>query len=64
MKIYNLTGYLIIGLYMLACVYSAPAHLGPWKGLLIGASLFYFLLVYGRVVSGRCSSSRNCSSRP
>ena len=42
MKIYNFYGYLIILLYMLACVYSAPAHLGPWKGLFIGATYFIF----------------------
>lgn len=42
MKIYNLTGYLIIFLYMLASMYSAPAHLGPWGGLLIGGVYFVF----------------------
>jgi fatty-acid desaturase len=42
MKIYNLVGYLIIFSYMLACMYSAPAHLGPWKGLLIGSVYFIF----------------------
>ncbi|HEX3322973.1 MAG TPA: hypothetical protein VHR84_19865 [Terriglobales bacterium] len=42
MKIYNFYGYLVILLYMLACVYSAPAHLGPWKGLFIGAIYFIF----------------------
>ena len=42
MKIYNVIGYLIILLYMLACMYSAPAHLGPWNGLLIGAVYFFF----------------------
>jgi fatty-acid desaturase len=41
-KIYNFYGYLVILLYMLACVYSAPAHLGPWKGLFIGAIYFIF----------------------
>ena len=33
MKIYNAIGYLIILLYMLACLYFAPTHLGPWAGL-------------------------------
>ena len=33
MKIYNVTGYLIILVYMLACMYSAPGNLGPWTGL-------------------------------
>jgi fatty-acid desaturase len=40
MKIYNVTGYLIIVCYLLACTYSAPAHLGPWVGLLIGGLYF------------------------
>ncbi len=42
MRIYNFFGYLIILFYMLACVFSAPAHLGPWKGLLIGGVYFFF----------------------
>jgi len=42
MKIYNFIGYLIIVCYLLACMYSAPAHLGPWAGLLIGAVYFVF----------------------
>jgi fatty-acid desaturase len=42
MKIYNFIGYLIILSYALACMYSAPAHLGPWAGLLIGAVYFIF----------------------
>jgi len=41
-KIYNVPGYLIIVLYVLACMYSAPAHWGPWKGLLIGGVYFLF----------------------
>ena len=41
-KIYNLTGYLIIVLYLLACMYFAPAHMGPWTGLLIGGVYFIF----------------------
>jgi fatty-acid desaturase len=40
MKIYNVTGYLIIVCYLLACMFSAPAHLGPWVGLLIGGMYF------------------------
>src|SRR6202048_3832513 len=40
MKIYNITGYLIIFSYMLACMYFAPAHLGPWIGLLLGGVYF------------------------
>jgi fatty-acid desaturase len=42
MKIYNAIGYLIILLYMLACWYFAPVHLGLGKGLLIGAAYFLF----------------------
>ncbi|HVO57473.1 MAG TPA: hypothetical protein VMT51_07240 [Dongiaceae bacterium] len=42
MKIYNVYGYLIILCYLLACVYAAPAQLGPWKGLAIGAGYFLF----------------------
>jgi len=39
-KIYNLTGYLIILCYLLACAYFAPTHLGPWLGILIGGVYF------------------------
>src|SRR6202035_3185952 len=46
-KVYNVTGYLIILAYMLACMYSAPAHLGPWIGMLIGAAYFVFCWVMG-----------------
>jgi len=42
MKIYNLIGYLIICLYVLASAYFAPAHLGPWTGMLIGGIYFIF----------------------
>jgi len=42
MKIYNLWGYLIIFSYLLCCMFFAPAHLGPWLGLLIGGSYFIF----------------------
>lgn len=41
-KIYNAIGYLVIFCYMLACMYVAPSHVGPWKGLLIGAAYFVF----------------------
>ncbi|HEY2822456.1 MAG TPA: fatty acid desaturase [Candidatus Acidoferrum sp.] len=40
MKIYNFYGYSLILAYALACMYFAPAHLGPWMGLLIGAAYF------------------------
>src|SRR5579863_571177 len=42
MKTYNLIGHLIILFYALACMYFAPAHLGPWIGMLIGAVYFIF----------------------
>ncbi len=42
MKIYNLAGYAIIFLYALACMWFAPADIGPWKGLLLGAAYFGF----------------------
>jgi len=42
MKIYNLTGSLIILFYLLACMYSAPTQIGPWMGLLIGGVYFIF----------------------
>jgi sn-1 stearoyl-lipid 9-desaturase len=40
MKGYNVVGYTIILAYALACMYFAPAHIGPWMGLLIGAAYF------------------------
>ncbi|MEO8159784.1 MAG: fatty acid desaturase [Arenimonas sp.] len=40
MKIYNLYGYLLILAYALGCFYLAPAHIGPWAGLGIGAAYF------------------------
>ena len=47
MKIYNVIGYLIILLYLLACMYSAPAQWGPWKGTLIGGAYFIFCWFFG-----------------
>jgi fatty-acid desaturase len=47
MKIYNVIGYLIILCYVLACMYFAPAHLGPWNGVLIGAAYFIFCWFLG-----------------
>jgi fatty-acid desaturase len=41
-KIYNLTGYLIILSYMLACVYFAPARLGLWNAMSIAGIYFIF----------------------
>jgi stearoyl-CoA desaturase (delta-9 desaturase) len=42
LKVYNAVGYAIVFSYMLACTYFAPAHLGPWTGLLIGGVYFVF----------------------
>ena len=47
MKIYNVYGYLIILCYVLACMYSAPARLGPWGGLFIGGAYFVFCWFLG-----------------
>jgi sn-1 stearoyl-lipid 9-desaturase len=47
MKIYNLYGYLIIFLYLLACMFAAPTSLGPWKGLFIGGVYFIFIWFLG-----------------
>jgi hypothetical protein len=41
-KIYNFIGYSIIVLYLAGCAYFAPAHLGPWIAMLIGAGYFVF----------------------
>jgi sn-1 stearoyl-lipid 9-desaturase len=35
-KIYNVVGYTTLVAYATACMYVAPAHIGPWAGLLIG----------------------------
>lgn len=40
MKPYDLSGYALIALYALACMWSAPADLGPGLGLAIGAVYF------------------------
>jgi fatty-acid desaturase len=47
MKIYNVVGYAIIFLYVLACVYFAPAYLGPWIGMIIGGVYFIFCWFLG-----------------
>lgn len=49
MKIYNLSGYLIVFLYLLACMYGAPVHLGPWRGVVIGGAYFIFCWILGGV---------------
>src|SRR5439155_20066537 len=47
MKIYDVTGYLIIFFYMLACMYSAPTQLRPWAGLLMGGAYLFFCWFMG-----------------
>jgi fatty-acid desaturase len=47
MKSYNLIGYSIILFYLLGCMYFAPAHLGPWAGLLVGGAYFIFCWFFG-----------------
>jgi fatty-acid desaturase len=47
MKIYNVIGYSIILLYVLACVYFAPVHLGVWNALLISGVYFVFCWFLG-----------------
>lgn len=47
MKSYNFIGYLIIVLYAIASMLLAPAHLGPWFGLLIGSAYFIFCWFFG-----------------
>lgn len=47
MKRYNVIGYSIILAYMLACMYSAPAHWGPWNGMIIGGAYFIFCWFLG-----------------
>jgi hypothetical protein len=59
MKIYDVAGYLIILAYMLACMYSAPAHLGPWIGMLIGGLYFIFCwFLAGLYLGNRSSRTR------
>ena len=36
LKLYNIVGYACILTYAAACIYFAPAHLGPWTSLAIG----------------------------
>jgi sn-1 stearoyl-lipid 9-desaturase len=47
MKIYNVIGYFIILAYLLACMFSAPTQLGPWKGLFIAGAYFIFIWFLG-----------------
>ena len=47
MKIYDVTGYLIIFFYMLACMYSTPTQLRPWTGILMGGAYLIFCWFMG-----------------
>ena len=47
MKIYSLTGYLIIFVYLLACMYSAPTQSGPWISVLVGGAYLVFCWFMG-----------------
>jgi stearoyl-CoA desaturase (delta-9 desaturase) len=38
MRIYNIAGWALVLAYALACMYFAPPAIGPWTGLLIGAT--------------------------
>jgi sn-1 stearoyl-lipid 9-desaturase len=38
MRIYNVLGYSVLVAYAMACLYFAPPQIGPWTGLLIGAT--------------------------
>ena len=40
MRIYNVIGYGLIGLYSATCMAFAPPAIGPWAGLAIGAAYF------------------------
>ena len=40
MRIYNVIGYGLVGLYSAACMALAPPAIGPWAGLAIGAAYF------------------------
>ncbi|MGH9615020.1 MAG: fatty acid desaturase [Bryobacteraceae bacterium] len=47
MKIYDVAGYSIIAVYIVACMYSAPGHLGALGGLLVGAAYLIFCWFLG-----------------
>ena len=49
MRIYNVMGYALILVYALACMAAAPAAIGPWGGLLIGAAYFVVCWFVGGV---------------
>jgi fatty-acid desaturase len=47
MKIYSVTGYLVILFYLLACMYSVPTQLGLWTGFLMGGAYLIFCWFMG-----------------
>ena len=47
MKIYDFYGYMIIVIYALSCASFAPAQIGPFLGLLIGAGYFILCWFFG-----------------
>jgi sn-1 stearoyl-lipid 9-desaturase len=48
-RIYNVMGYALILVYALACMAAAPAAIGPWGGLLVGAAYFVVCWFVGGV---------------
>jgi sn-1 stearoyl-lipid 9-desaturase len=40
MRIYNISGWLLVLAYALGCMYFAPLNIGPWNGLALGAAYF------------------------
>jgi len=48
-RIYNAIGCAIIAIYAAACMVSAPAAIGPWAGLAIGAAYFVVCWFVGGV---------------
>ena len=49
MRIYNISGWLLVLAYALGCMYFAPGNIGPWNGLAIGAAYFVVCWFVGGV---------------
>jgi stearoyl-CoA desaturase (delta-9 desaturase) len=49
MRIYNVSGWLLVLAYALGCMYFAPPDIGPWNGLGVGAAYFVFCWFVGGV---------------
>ncbi|MCK9686298.1 fatty acid desaturase [Scleromatobacter humisilvae] len=49
MRIYNVAGWALIGVYALACMAGAPPAIGPWGGLAIAAAYFVVCWFVGGV---------------